>query len=458
MTTPSHPPRILLKILSGVHVGAEVELGLGEYPIGRDEACELVLLDRDIAPRHAILTLAEGTATLRALDGQLTGQTTPTDPITVIWFQVFSLGSVHLVLGPANAPWPPLSAIDLTPLSALPDSPPQKTVEPAAEILPATLPESPPPVVPVLASHSWHPYWLRGLIGLLLLAVLVQFVWPLFYAPLVPPAPSGTHANKTATTPLDRLRERLTSQGWQDLRLDTRITPPALLGYVPRLVDLQTLKRMLEETGLRITNRVTASEALVETAAAVLRSQGHSLKVAGQGPGRIVVTGITEQPEELTRDLAALKQDLSALREIENRTEVRQDPVRILSQWIKAAGLTQIELVHFADRILARGQPDAKARQIFEELATRYAKAFPNLPLLAEFPPFPKPPKSALPGIIGVMMGSHRFLLTDDNRSLGEGQILAPGVVIEQIAFDHVILAANGERQKLLIPTPPQRD
>ena len=46
--------------MSGPQSGAEIPLADGEYVIGSDDACDLVLLDQTVAARHLRVSIAVG--------------------------------------------------------------------------------------------------------------------------------------------------------------------------------------------------------------------------------------------------------------------------------------------------------------------------------------------------------------------------------------------------------------
>ncbi len=65
----------ILRIFSGLHLGAEIELAEGIYVIGTDDSCDLILSESSLAPRHAALRVsgeAEGAfLTAETLDGSV---------------------------------------------------------------------------------------------------------------------------------------------------------------------------------------------------------------------------------------------------------------------------------------------------------------------------------------------------------------------------------------------------
>ena len=64
---------VILRIFSGLHLGAEIELIEGVYVIGTDDSCDLILNDSTLKGRHAALRVAPDAGslalTVEALDG-----------------------------------------------------------------------------------------------------------------------------------------------------------------------------------------------------------------------------------------------------------------------------------------------------------------------------------------------------------------------------------------------------
>ena len=101
---------LLLKVLSGPHLGAELLLEKGEYIIGSEGDCDICLSGVLMAGKHVKLKVDQGA--VRALPlaesvylkGQWIGEETPLDLYTVL-----TLGSTHLVVGQSDANWPPIT-------------------------------------------------------------------------------------------------------------------------------------------------------------------------------------------------------------------------------------------------------------------------------------------------------------------------------------------------------------
>lgn len=67
---------VVLRIFSGLHLGAEIELAEGVYVVGSDDSCDLILDESSLASRHAALRVSSGAdgqivVAAEALDGHV---------------------------------------------------------------------------------------------------------------------------------------------------------------------------------------------------------------------------------------------------------------------------------------------------------------------------------------------------------------------------------------------------
>jgi len=96
---------IILRIYSGVHLGAQIELTPGTWTVGRDESCDIILTDKNIAGRHVALTLSEsGKITAKPLDDKVTLCSDPKMGIDTLKVGVlYALSDVIFAIGEPNA-------------------------------------------------------------------------------------------------------------------------------------------------------------------------------------------------------------------------------------------------------------------------------------------------------------------------------------------------------------------
>lgn len=98
----SAPPILTLtelRVLSGLSRGAAMPLE-DQITIGSDFACDLILVDPDVAERHATLqALGNGRYTLSMVDAPRTS------PTNVGLGEQFEVAGIRMVLAPSDAPW-----------------------------------------------------------------------------------------------------------------------------------------------------------------------------------------------------------------------------------------------------------------------------------------------------------------------------------------------------------------
>ncbi|WP_446424033.1 type III secretion system inner membrane ring subunit SctD [Mailhella sp.] len=97
----------ILRIFSGLHLGAEIELAEGIYVIGTDDSCDLILSESSLAPRHAALRVSGGAeaalVSAGALDGAvMLGDTPVSDECDIPSRTPFQLGLLIAAWIPAD--------------------------------------------------------------------------------------------------------------------------------------------------------------------------------------------------------------------------------------------------------------------------------------------------------------------------------------------------------------------
>ena len=106
--TGSTAPSYRLKLLSGLHAGAERECHEGDMLIvGTHADCDVILADADVAERHCVIGFTNGKLVVRPI---ATGVQSAGMPLargqthTVPLFQSMQLGAVEMIAGPADDP------------------------------------------------------------------------------------------------------------------------------------------------------------------------------------------------------------------------------------------------------------------------------------------------------------------------------------------------------------------
>ncbi|MDR0647564.1 MAG: type III secretion system inner membrane ring subunit SctD [Puniceicoccales bacterium] len=169
--------QLVLRVLSGPHSGAEIDLQETAIVIGKEAACDVVLIDPALNDQHIKVFLKDSKINLEVLneshvivDGaRVTGTT------VLQRFQAVVIGSTLLSMGPNNVTWPTISA-DQKPTQETPATP-QNESTPQQEIPPATPPPNEPPVVDNTHKIKIKKYIIAGSLAL---PVLLIFIASLF--------------------------------------------------------------------------------------------------------------------------------------------------------------------------------------------------------------------------------------------------------------------------------------
>ncbi len=97
---------VIVKILTGVHAGAQITLTPGSWVFGRDDSCDIVLADSELALRHAALRVSEeGQVSAEDIEGVLRWSDERKIE-SALWQsgRIAHMANVWLTWGPEDAP------------------------------------------------------------------------------------------------------------------------------------------------------------------------------------------------------------------------------------------------------------------------------------------------------------------------------------------------------------------
>jgi type III secretion system YscD/HrpQ family protein len=259
---------LILKVLSGVHLGAEIELGMETLSVGRDPGGDIVLEDRLLADKHLELRRAGEQVEARilaepsALDGQPLAPGTHTIPL----YKVLTAGSTHLAFGARDAAWPVLHF-------------PEETLVESAKARPALAAAA--AVAPVKHRPGWGLAVICGLVAVaLLLAVGYGFM-----TAGVEPEHSVTEEEADLKAALSQFKDR----GELSYHVNQHVFQ--ISGRVPDDQTLKELRNTLNSLGLRLRFSVQSWEALVNSCRSVIQLYNANLTVEPIGMERIRMRG-----------------------------------------------------------------------------------------------------------------------------------------------------------------------
>ncbi|MBL9191239.1 MAG: type III secretion system inner membrane ring subunit SctD [Opitutaceae bacterium] len=344
MSTMSASGDWLLKIISGPHQGAEVLLKPGRLVVGSHPDCDLVLHDVLVAAQHFALTLEKGVLTVEPLEGRVFTQGKRVEARgTVREFGFVTAGTTHLVLGPAAARWPLLSAADVPVLEKEPVAAPAEAKPPAAAAVPgaadktaAATGASPKGPSPEQRRRAWYVAGFGGVMLLVWLALWFYWAPP----PVPPPTPAVRERAELA------LRSR--PEG-QSLTLEEQGGTWVVSGYVDSEVAYRELSTALRLEAPEVSQRFWSTPRLLESARAFLAERKLTLDATAEGPGELRIQGTVRSAAEWSR----IRQLLLA--EIPGLQRIRDD---VLYTAATSAPALRVESTAALPRVMA-GEPAA---------------------------------------------------------------------------------------------------
>jgi type III secretion system YscD/HrpQ family protein len=283
---------LILKVLSGVHLGAEVELTGEALTIGRDPTCDIILEDRLLAEKHLEITRQEAQVQMRvlALPAALDGKSLETGTYSVPPYIVFTIGSTHLAYGGRDTAWPTLRFP-----ASLPQAPAAVAVSPTTQ--------------PPHSGASWV-IW-SAAAGLILFfggALLALLHW-------LHLTDAQTQDN---TAELAAVRAVLKEHA-QANNLDAKQDGPVIqvYGRVANDEDSADIHHAVNYLELPVTYKITSQESLVNQGRSLISLHDLGLTLNADGLNAVVLTGFAPSStvtQDLLRNLHTLLPDNVQLR------------------------------------------------------------------------------------------------------------------------------------------------
>ena len=108
----SVPSHYVLRILSGPHSGAEIDLTEASISLGKGADCDVVLMDSSLQDKHAELFVKDNQVQLNISDNAHTviDGSKRNGSITLTNFQAITLGTTLVSTGPSDVTWPTITA------------------------------------------------------------------------------------------------------------------------------------------------------------------------------------------------------------------------------------------------------------------------------------------------------------------------------------------------------------
>ena len=450
-----------MKILAGVHAGAEVTLSDEEATLGRDDDCDFVLEDAGLADRHIRLhagtdlrmTVLDGSIPVR-VDGRPVEGSIELEP-----YQVVTVGGLALALGPADREWP---SIDV-PASPSPESGSaredaaarEEPAEESVEASPAT--EDPPAMdtgesdrTPEKAGRaSSRRVRTAGMVVAALLVVAAA-IWL-----LAPRQVQPEHGDPKETA--GRIEE-IASRYGAVVHVEAGAAgdgPIEVTGHVDTTQNRLKLLDELAKASVHATVHIVSTEETAEAVATLLdrtlnadRRNLVAVRPMENSPGELTVHGYVERESSLSEIRSIIERDVKEHTALHYEVQTRANRLSILRRRLDDLGLgTGIRIQELAEGVGLFG-PVRTAAEL--NRITALVKDFND-----EFDSRPMLRLSGTDSFLGestidldvraVVLGDNIHVILHDGESYRAGSRVSDDYVVKTITERYMVLERTAQ-------------
>lgn len=450
--------KVLLKILSGPHLGAEILLREGEYVVGSDDHCDIVLNDIAMAPRHARLSLSGEGVHITPLEGSfsMAGTEAEEEGLPLDFFHPAVLGSTYFALGPAEEKWPAVVVPETLPGQGKEESPGTVQESAGGE-------EKEPGEHEDLEANSDYYGRLKSKITakpaifsggvLFVIVLLLFFAW--HFARTEEQKKPLPDQEKIA-----RVQRELKSLNCPDLKAaPSENGAITITGYVQTREQEQKIIEAFKKSSYAISYAIKPMEKLADSARGVMEAHGLAVKVKSGGPGVIILKGYVTDQAGKDKAICAIREDLPAVSRIEDQTLSRDEMEADVSEVLEKFGLKgKIRVEALKGHILATGSLIASETADWKQAREALQQRYEDGPLIKETIEIKKPERSksaaarnrtglkldlTLP-IKGVNLEPNKYITLEGGAKYFEGGRMENGWTIKSITSDHMVLSRDG--------------
>ena len=368
-----------MKVLAGVHAGAEVTLAAEDAVVGTDDDCDFVFDDPGLAGRHFALLPGEDSVRLTLLDhgGTVVVDGQPVDSsVEVPPYRVVACGRLALAFGPTGRPWPPIEVPEVAV-----DEGGADPAEEASAVESAAVPAEPVPAgtegdAPLPERRRWVAVGGIAVAAAVLLAVTV---W------LLVPRQVVRHATdpKVATAVI----EKLATERGAAVRLhvdDDGIV--RVEGHVATNAARTELLQELADAHHRAVVHITSTEEIAGYARAVLgQALGLDARDAVEvtpvedAPGKLHISGYVVDEARLAHARQLLERDVKEAKGFTYAVETRDARLAVLRTRLDALGFgRRLRIQRFPDRVglfgaIESAQELARVKELVASFNEEYA-------------------------------------------------------------------------------------
>ena len=445
-----------MKILAGVHAGAEATLSDEEATLGRDDACDFVLEDAGLADRHIRLyvgtdvrmTVLDGSSPVR-VDGRSVQGSIELEP-----YQVVSVGGLALALGPADQAWPP---IDLPASPSLESRSAQGDAAAREEAAGGLLEESPATEEPPAADEgeagggaeeaersSSRRMRAAGMAVVAALAV-AAVVWSL--------APRQVQTKREDPEETARKIEEIASRYGAVVHMEADTGTDGSITVTGSVDTSRNRLRLLDElndANVHATVHIVATDEIAESVTTILdrtlnadKRNLLAVRPVENSPGELTVFGYVEQEASLAEIKSIIERDVKEYRVLRYEVQTRADRLSILRRRLDDLGLgarMRIQELREGVGLFGPVRTEEEFARIVE-LADDFNEEFDSRPMLRLSGTNSFLGESTIDlDVRALVLGERNHVILHDGESYRAGSTIADHYAVRTITERYMIL------------------
>jgi len=433
-------PQLELRVLHGPQAGSRLTLFVGEYTLGTDDECEVMLAGPRLMGMHARVKIDADTASISPVDGnildahgkQILGNT----PLAI--GMPVEIGGVWISIDEVDAPWPTTETLIPQP-SAVPLPDPSEPSEPSPISEPQIHSENDFNVLRARAKR----FLIISMSGLATVAVfgIAGALW-LSSQPMPPASEmvANTPPIKSAPTLGDRLAEAFPGRTVQITSANGGTT--VVTAYAADGAMANRMQQMIRKFDGAAVTHVFADDAMLASVSSVIlkyRQEGTRavVKITDMNNGTATLRGIVTSQSVRDELLENLKNSVPGLRSVDLAAQGTDELPSLLTDRLNVADLSKkLQIVSRQPEFTLRGNLSEEELQRWESVLIQFNEDFGRiLPIRAMISLQQKRPPINVQTVVG---GSMPFVITDTGQRIGVGGE-ANGHTISAIRDDEII-------------------
>ncbi len=445
-------PQLELRVLHGPQAGSRLILAMGDYVLGTDEECEVMLAGPRLQGAHARLHFDGDLASITPLEGTVLDAQGKeiSGTFTLALGMPIELGGIWITVDEVDSPWP--STENLIPQPSPPPAPPPAVETPATE---ATTVAGiiQPPIEPDIQRIRARRILIAAMSTLAAIAVMgiVGAGWL---------ASRSTNMETTSITATDDSKQMTTLNArLAEAFPERKIYVSAGAGSTPVVTAYATDKAMADRMELTIRKLLGApvthiyqDDLMVQSTRSIaqkFRQEGTRamVQVNDVNNGVISVQGTVVSNSTREELLEALRAGVPGLRSIEASLHNSEELPTLLAERMASAGLAKkLQVVSQQPEYTLRGSLSEEDMQRWETLLLEFSSEFGSLlPIRATVTLLQRRPPVNIQTVVG---GPMPFVITDTGQRISVGGD-ANGHTISAIRDNEVIFDGT---QRFRIP------